>query len=139
MAQTKTRSSSGKRSGANSRSRSGGSTKNRSSSGSRKSSGSSPRRTASTSANGGSTFSNVVSKAKTPLVAGGAALAGLAGGAALASRNGSSSRFSMPKLGGGESVAKALGTAAKELGKAGLKAGELANEVRKTREEMNGK
>jgi hypothetical protein len=45
----------------------------------------------------------------------------------------------MPKLGGGESVTKALGSAAKELGKAGLKAGELANEVRKAREEMNGK
>jgi hypothetical protein len=45
----------------------------------------------------------------------------------------------MPKLGGGESVAKALGGAAKELGKAGFKAGELANEVRKAREEMNGK
>jgi hypothetical protein len=82
-----------------------------------------------------------MSKAKTPMIAGGAALAGLAGGAALA-RNGSrGSGLSLPKpsFGGGTSVAKALGTAAKEIGKAGYKAGELANEVRKVREEMNGK
>jgi hypothetical protein len=45
----------------------------------------------------------------------------------------------MPKFGSGDSVAKALGGAAKELGKAGFKAGELANEVRKAREEINGK
>jgi hypothetical protein len=82
-----------------------------------------------------------MSKAKTPMIAGGAALAGLAGGAALA-RNGSrGSGLSLPKpsFGGGAGVAKALGTAAKEIGKAGYKAGELANEVRKVREEMNGK
>jgi hypothetical protein len=80
-----------------------------------------------------------MSKAKTPLVAGGAALAGLAGGAALAARNGSRSRFSLPKLGSSDSVAKALGEAAKELGKAGLKAGDLANEVRRAREELNSR
>ena len=75
------------------------------------------------------------------MIAGGAAIAGLAGGAALA-RNSSRSRFSglsLPHFGDRDSVSKALGSAAKELGKAGLKAGELATEVRKAREEMNGK
>jgi len=79
------------------------------------------------------------------MIAGGAALAGLAGGAALA-RNGSRSKGFMskvslpkPSFGDRESISKALGDAAKELGKAGLKAGELATEVRRTREEMNGK
>ena len=44
-----------------------------------------------------------------------------------------------PSFGDRESVSKALGSAAKGLGKAGLAAGELATEVRKAREEMNGK
>jgi len=160
MAQTKTRrSSSSSRSGGSSR----GSTKSRSSSrgsaNGRSRSGSTKARsgakqttkrtTRAASSNNGSqsTLTKVVSKAKGPMIAGGAALAGLAGGAALA-RNGSRKGFmrgvslpSLPKpsFGDGESVSKALGSAAKGLGKAGLAAGELATEVRKAREEMNGK
>jgi hypothetical protein len=74
-----------------------------------------------------------------PLIAGGAALAGLAGGAALARNGSKKSRLSLPRpsLGGTQTVAKALGSAAKELGKAGFKAGELAAEVRKVREQMS--
>jgi hypothetical protein len=102
----------------------------------------------------GETVANAASKAKTPLIAGGAALAGLAGGAMLA-RNGAGKSIgrsrgggmslSMPSLpkpslpkaaGSGAGVAKALGTAAKEVGKAGFKAGELATEVRRVREQM---
>lgn len=105
----------------------------------------------------GETVANAASKAKTPLIAGGAALAGLAGGAMLA-RNGAGksigrsrgrslsmpnlpkpnlSKPSLPKAAGsGVGVAKALGTAAKEVGKAGFKAGELATEVRRVREQM---
>lgn len=65
----------------------------------------------------GSTLGRVAEKAKLPLVAGGAAIAGLAGGvlAGRASRpNGRSQAF-----------AGAVGTAAKEVGKAGQKVGEL--------------
>ena len=155
MAQTKTRrsgsssrSSGSSRSGsAKSRSNSGGSTKGRSSSGTRKAgSATKTAKRATSKANSvGGTLSNVVSKAKTPLVAGGAALAGLAGGVALA-RNGARGKWlglprgmslPKPKLGSTEPVSKALGNAAKEFGKAGVKAGELATEVRKTREQMN--
>jgi hypothetical protein len=92
----------------------------------------------------GGAVSHAASRAKIPLVAGGAALAGLAGGAALASRNQGSRKIlglpvpngSLPRLGNGGSTAKALGTAAKEIGKAGFKVGELTAEVRKTREQM---
>src|SRR5512133_2347618 len=46
-----------------------------------------------------STLSKIASKAKTPLLAGGAAVAGLAGGIALA-RNGRSEGLSIPSVGG---------------------------------------
>ena len=92
------------------------------------------------------TVSAVASKAKTPLVAGGAALVGLAGGVAI-SRNGSGKKLlgvRMPQIGGGgstkkamEGATKALGTAAKELGKAGYQAGQLTSEVRRVRERVS--
>jgi hypothetical protein len=109
-----------------------------------------------------STLSEIASKAKTPLVAGGAAVAGVVGGMALA-RNGRSKglsiptiggsrrksrssislrKLSMPKLGKGDSTgkalgatAKALGNTAKEIGKAGYRVGELTSEVRRVREQ----
>ena len=71
----------------------------------------------------GSTVADVSRKAKTPLVAVGAAAAGVAGGAFLATqRNGKAS------------AAKAFGVAAKEFGKAGYKLGQLTSEVRRVRE-----
>ncbi len=92
------------------------------------------------------TVSAVASKAKTPLVAGGAALMGLAGGVAI-SRNGSGKKLlgiRMPQIGGGgstkkamEGATKAFGTAAKELGKAGYQAGQLTSEVRRVREHVS--
>ena len=96
------------------------------------------KRAAQRTAPSGGTLAKVASKAKAPLIAGGAALAGLAGGAALATRNGSRRKgLSLPKLGGNGSLTKALGTAAKEIGKAGYRAGELTSEVRKVREQMD--
>lgn len=111
-----------------------------------------------------STLSEIASKAKTPLMAGGAAVAGLVGGIALA-RNGRSKgismpklgssrkksrssislpKMSLPKLGGGESAGKALrataealGSTAKEIGKAGYRVGELTSEVRRVREQAS--
>jgi hypothetical protein len=107
----------------------------------------------------------IASKAKTPLLAGGAAVAGLVGGIAL-SRNGavkglqipksgrrrkkvsmpnlSMPNVSMPKLGGRESMTKALGATAKalgntavEVGKTGYRIGELTSEVRRVRERVS--
>lgn len=75
------------------------------------------------------------SKVKGPAVAGAAAAAGLAAGAALA-RNGSRKRIGMPKV-SKPKVAKALGKTAKEIGKAGYRAGELSAEVRRMREQMS--
>ena len=76
-----------------------------------------------------------VSKAKGPAMAGAAAAAGLAAGTVLA-RNGSRKRISMPKVVSKPKVAKALGKTAKEIGKAGFRAGELTAEVRRIREQM---
>jgi hypothetical protein len=71
---------------------------------------------------------------------------GLAGGVAI-SRNGSGKKLlgvRMPQIGGGgstkkamEGAAKAFGTAAKELGKAGYQAGQLTSEVRRVRERVS--
>lgn len=109
-----------------------------------------------------STLSEIASKSKTPLLAGGAAVAGVVGGIALA-RNGRSRglsiptiggsrkksrssislpKVSMPKFGRGDSTGKALGATAKalgntaiEIGKAGYRVGELTSEVRRVREQ----
>ena len=110
--------------------------------------------------NQGTSFGDIVSKAKTPLIAGGAAAAGLVGGVAL-SRNSGKKGFSMPQIGGkrkapsislpkmprpqlGKSdstrkalgaTAKALGNTAVEIGKTGYRVGELTSEVRRVREQ----
>jgi len=113
----------------------------------------------------GTTFSEVLSKAKTPLLAGGAAVAGLVGGLALA-RNGGSKGISVPSIGGKRkkstpsislpkvsapklgktdagkalgATAKALGNTAVEIGKAGYRVGELTSEVRRVREQASAK
>src|SRR5919108_2228385 len=84
-----------------------------------------------------------VGKAKVPLAAGGAAIAGLAGGVVLG-RNSRSKKvmgvpvpdgLGLPRRKRPASTAKALGGAAKEVGKAGFALGELTTEVRKAREE----
>jgi hypothetical protein len=94
----------------------------------------------------GGTLQRIASKAKTPALAGGAAIAGLAGGIAggiAISRNG---RGRLPRMkdSAGNSTktalrttAKALGTTAVQVGKAGFRAGELAEEVRRVREQAS--
>jgi hypothetical protein len=171
MAQTKASRGRAKASGAGSsrstNARSKGSQANRrSNSGRSAASSSRPRSKARSSANGkgpvatakktvgkgarstASTVSTAADKARVPLMAGGAAVAGLVGGAALAGRNRRGRKvlgmpvprgLSMPRPRNGGSTAKALGSAAKEVAKAGYRFGELTTEVRKTREQIANK
>lgn len=105
-----------------------------------------PQATAPSSSNGsspnGSVVGKVASKAKVPLVAGGAALAGAAGGMALAaSKKGRKSgvvsalaRKPRIKIKSGD-----LKKAAQEVGTLGAQVGVLANELQQAREQGNGK
>ena len=81
----------------------------------------------------GGTVSRAVSKAKVPLMAGGAALAGAAGGIALGTRQAHRHRG----IAGIDS--DDLAKAAKKVGHAGIQVGELAYEARRAREASNGK
>ncbi|HEU4393868.1 MAG TPA: hypothetical protein VFR04_09595 [Solirubrobacterales bacterium] len=85
-----------------------------------------------TAKDAGRKVGRVASKAKVPLVAGGAALAGAAGGmAALSARRSHRHRG----LGGVNS--KDLKKAAKKAGDVGAQVGEIALEVRRARERTN--
>jgi hypothetical protein len=94
------------------------------------------------SSSNGSRPQSAASKAKLPLVAGGAALAGAAGGIALAAtkqarKSGVAkalARRPKVKIKSGD-VAKA----AKEVGNFSAQMGELTNEIRRARESGNGK
>jgi len=90
----------------------------------------------------GKTVGKAAGKAKIPLVAGGAALAGAAGGLALASSK------HARKSGIGKAIARRpkvklksgdVARAAKEVGKVSTQVGELAGELQRNREEANGK
>ena len=81
----------------------------------------------------GGTVGRAVSKAKVPLMAGGAALAGAAGGIALGARQAHRHRG----IAGIDS--DDLAKAAKKVGNVGLQVGELAYEARRAREASNGK
>jgi hypothetical protein len=86
-----------------------------------------------TTKDAGRKVGRVAGKAKVPLVAGGAALAGAAGGmAALSARHNHRRRG----LGGVNS--KDLKKAAKKAGDVGAQVGEIALEVRRARERTNG-
>lgn len=86
-----------------------------------------------TAKDAGRKVGRAASKAKVPLVAGGAALAGVAGGmAALSARHNHRHRG----LGGVKS--KDLKKAAKKAGDVGAQVGEIALEVRRARERSNG-
>lgn len=94
-------------------------------------------------ANGsGNGLGKVVSKAKLPLVAGGAAVAGAAGGLALASsKQARKSRLTKammrrPKV---KIDSKNMAKAAKEVGNFGAQVGELASELQRARESADGK
>lgn len=75
---------------------------------------------------------HAASKAKVPLMAGGAALAGAAGGLALGAR-GSHRKGGLPKV-----SSKELAKAARKAGDVGAQVGEIALEVRRARERSNG-
>jgi hypothetical protein len=81
----------------------------------------------------GGTVGRAVSKAKVPLMAGGAALAGAAGGIALSARQAHRHR-GISRIDSDE-----LAKAAKKVGNVGVQVGELAYEARKAREASNGK
>lgn len=85
-----------------------------------------------TAKDAGSKVAGVVSKAKVPLMAGGAALAAGAGGLALGTRQ------AHRKSGLGGVSSKDLAKAAKKVGNIGAEVGEVALEVRRARESTNG-
>jgi hypothetical protein len=82
------------------------------------------------------------SKAKTPLLAGGAAIAGVAGGMALGARRSGRAKplTRRPKVKVGPKVkidSHDLAKAAKEVGQFGVDVGQLAAELRRNRESAN--
>jgi hypothetical protein len=89
----------------------------------------------------GQTVSKVASKAKTPLLAGGAALAGAAGGMAIGAMRSRKSHshkmlgIKMPQPKRVKLRSRDVAKAAKEVGTFGQHVGELATELRHTREE----
>jgi hypothetical protein len=82
-----------------------------------------------------SEWDSIARKAKTPAIAGGAAVAGLIGGIAL-SRRAPGKKILGVRLGAGTARAASenLADAAKEIGAFGEHVGELANEIRVVRE-----
>jgi hypothetical protein len=85
-----------------------------------------------TAKDAGGVVGRAASKAKVPLLAGGAALAGAAGGLALGSRQ----AHHKSRLGGVSS--KDLAKAARKAGNVGAQVGEVALEVRRARDSANG-
>jgi hypothetical protein len=120
MAETKTRATSGsskttKRKATNNRKRSTG--------------------TGDSVGNAGRSVGKAASKAKTPLLAGGAALAGALGGVALGARGARQVKgMRRPKV---RIDSHDLAKAAKEVGQFGMDVGQLASELRKNREQAN--
>ena len=95
---------------------------------------------ASTAQDAGHAVGGAASKAKVPLLAGGAALAGIAGGVAIGARGMRRRKVlgvPVPRRSILKASTKNLASAAKEAGKFGQQMGELTSEVSKTREAMN--
>jgi hypothetical protein len=90
----------------------------------------------------GKSVGKAASKAKVPLVAGGAAIAGAAGGMALAaSKQGRKNRLAKamtrrPKV---KVTSKDVAKAAKEVGNFSAQVGELADELQRARKSADGK
>lgn len=80
----------------------------------------------------GHTVGRAVSKAKVPLMAGGAAMAGAAGGIALGAHR------AHRRNGLGKIDSKDLARAARKAGDVGAQVGEIALEVRRARQHTNG-
>jgi hypothetical protein len=150
MAETKKRSTSNSAASSkrsrSTKSRSGGSTKSKASN-SRASNGSSNgvetvvHAVEGKAKSAGQTVGKAASKAKLPLVAGGAALAGAAGGLALASRHahkgGIGAALRRPKL---QIKSNDVARVAKEVGNFSAQVGALATELQRNREDAgNGK
>jgi hypothetical protein len=132
MAQTKAKAPSKRSAGTKKpQARSRGSTKNKKSENSRKPASSSkatPTEAVAHAADKATTVvGNAADKAKIPLVAGGAALAGVAGGAMLGARQARRHR------------SRGLAKTAKGVGIAGAQVGRLASEIHQAREAGNGK
>ena len=88
----------------------------------------------------GHSVGDAASKAKVPLVAGGAVLAGLAGGVALGARGLKRRKVlgvPLPKRSVLKASTKNLADAARDAGKFGQQMGELTSEVQKTRQAMD--
>jgi hypothetical protein len=86
-----------------------------------------------TTKDAGGKVANIAGKAKVPLLASGAAVAGVAGGIALGARQAHhKSRI-------GSVSSRDLAKAAKKVGEVGAQVGEVALEVRRARETTNGK
>jgi hypothetical protein len=89
----------------------------------------------------GHAVGSAASKARIPLVAGGAALAGAAGGLALGSRqrrrHGARNR-AMPRRPQVKVKSRDLAKVAKEVGNAGAQVGRFASELHQVREATNG-
>jgi hypothetical protein len=90
----------------------------------------------------GQAVGKAASKAKVPLVAGGAAIAGAAGGLALAaSKQGRKKgiKAAMPRKPKLKIKSGDVAKAAKEVGNFSAQVGELANELQRARDSANGK
>ena len=144
--QTRSQSSSNrKRSGSNSRSTARSSSAKGRRSSSTRSNGSgrlqeARKAVASTAQDAGHAVEGAASKAKTPLLIGGGALAGLAGGVALGARGMRRRKVlgvPLPRRSVLKSSTKDLAKTAKEVGKFGQQVGELTSQVRQTREAMD--
>ena len=86
----------------------------------------------------GNAVAATAKKLKTPALAAGAGLAGLAGGIALTrDRQKKVLGVRMPSMGGARATSKNVAEAAKHVGSFAEKAGELAHEVRTTREAID--
>jgi len=86
-----------------------------------------------------SSVGRAASKAKTPLLASGAAVAGVAGGLALGTRQTRHSKVLQrrPKI-KMKIDSRRLSKAAKEVGRFGVDVSQLASELRRNREQANG-
>jgi hypothetical protein len=84
----------------------------------------------------GRSVGKVASKAKTPLLASGAALAGVAGGIAIGARGARQVKgMRRPRV---KIDSHDLAKAAREVGQFGVDVGQLASELRRNREQANG-
>lgn len=87
-----------------------------------------------TAKNAGHSVGKAASKAKLPLVAGGAALVGAAGGLAMGAKQTRSRRGPQIKV-----TSRDMAHVAKEVGSFGAQMGRLASELQSVREDTNGR